>query len=425
MPFTPGPDNGYPVSAFTASCTSANGGAAGGGSDSSSPITVTGLTNGRTYTCTVTATNGAGTSQPSAASNSVVHALAPDAPVNVTANAANNAAQVVFTAPDFDGPSFDNGSAVTSLTASCTSSDGRRLRFADGNVEPDSRGRPRRTDQPYTCTVDATNAVGTSGESAQSNEVVPEAVPDAPIIGTATRGNGSATVTFTASSDNGSPITSFTAACTSSGTGIFGSDSGRRFGDFDPGVWSHQRTALHVHRQRDEQLRRRAGLGTVEQLRSRDDARRRRRRSVIARGNASVGVSFTAGSDGGLTAQFDASCTSSGSGAAGSSVNQCRKPDHRDRPHQRPAVHVHGDRAQRGRVEWSVGAVSNRSLPARYPTRPTGVIASRSGSGSLSVGVHARQRQRLRVSSFTQRARRPTWAPRRRYRAPVRRVRSW
>ena len=46
----------------------------------SSPITVTGLTVGQTYTFTVTATNSGGSSTPSAPSNSVATATVPDAP---------------------------------------------------------------------------------------------------------------------------------------------------------------------------------------------------------------------------------------------------------------------------------------------------------------------------------------------------------
>src|SRR5262249_34316963 len=57
-----------------------NGGTAASGTGSASPITVTGLTPGRTYTCAVTARNVAGSSAPSAASNQVV----PTAPPAIT-----------------------------------------------------------------------------------------------------------------------------------------------------------------------------------------------------------------------------------------------------------------------------------------------------------------------------------------------------
>ena len=53
--------NGSPVTGYAATCTSPNGGVSGSASGPSAPIDVTGLTTGRRYVCTVTATNGIGT----------------------------------------------------------------------------------------------------------------------------------------------------------------------------------------------------------------------------------------------------------------------------------------------------------------------------------------------------------------------------
>lgn len=65
----------------------------------------------------------------------------------------------------------------------------------------------------YTFTVVAVNAVGQSLSSAVSNSVTPAAaatVPAAPTIGTATAGDGQATVSYTLNSNGGSPVTSVT-----------------------------------------------------------------------------------------------------------------------------------------------------------------------------------------------------------------------
>lgn len=60
----PGWQGGTPITSYTASCT--GGGVTRTATGTVSPIVVTGLTNGVSYTCTVTATNGAGTSNASA-----------------------------------------------------------------------------------------------------------------------------------------------------------------------------------------------------------------------------------------------------------------------------------------------------------------------------------------------------------------------
>ena len=62
-------NNGAPITQYTATCRSSNGGVANATSSKARPIVVTGLSSGKTYTCTVTATNRRGTgptSHPSA-----------------------------------------------------------------------------------------------------------------------------------------------------------------------------------------------------------------------------------------------------------------------------------------------------------------------------------------------------------------------
>jgi len=190
----------------------------------SGSITVTGLTNGTSYTFTVTATNAIGTSVASVASNSVVPANIPDAPTIGTAVAGNAQATVPFTAPSSNG-----GSAITSYTA--TSSPGN----ITGTLSQAGSGTITVTGltngTSYTFTVTATNAIGTSLASSASNSVVPVTIPDAPTIGTAVAtSDAQATVPFTAPSSNGgSAITSYTA--TSNPGGITGTISQSGSGD--------------------------------------------------------------------------------------------------------------------------------------------------------------------------------------------------
>lgn len=63
--------NGAPITSFTATCTSTNGGATKSKVGSASPITVTGASAGKLYTCRVKATNSRGTGPASNPSNAV------------------------------------------------------------------------------------------------------------------------------------------------------------------------------------------------------------------------------------------------------------------------------------------------------------------------------------------------------------------
>src|SRR5664280_1737896 len=174
-----------------------------------SPVTVTGLTNGIAYTFTVFATNAIGNSPASAASNSVTPSSVPGAPTIGTAIAGNAQATVAFTAPASNG-----GSAITGYTVT----------YTPGNITKTGNTSPVTVTGltngiAYTFTVFATNATGNSLPSSASNSVIPSTVPGAPTIGTATEGDAQVSVTFTAPvSNGGSAITGYTVT---SNTGNF------------------------------------------------------------------------------------------------------------------------------------------------------------------------------------------------------------
>ena len=173
----------------------------------SGDITVTGLTNGTSYTFTVTATNAIGTSIASAASNTVIPSpIVPDAPAISGVVSGNAAATVSFTAPSSNG-----GAAITSYTATSNPEGLTATVSQAGSGDITVTGLTNGTS--YTFTVTATNAIGTSIASAASNTVIPSPiVPDAPAISGVVSGNAAATVSFTAPSSNGgSVITSYTA----------------------------------------------------------------------------------------------------------------------------------------------------------------------------------------------------------------------
>jgi uncharacterized repeat protein (TIGR03803 family) len=192
----PPSDGGSAITGYTATCgTQSN-------SSVSSPIVVSGLTNGVAVTCTVLATNGVGNGPPSAASSSVTPATVPGAPTIGTATAGNSSVSVTFTPPGSNG-----GSAITGYTATCgtQSNSGAASPIVVSGLT---------NGVPVNCTVLSTNGVGNGSPSAASDSVTPATVPGAPTIETATAGNASVSVSFTAPGDHGgSPITGYLATC--------------------------------------------------------------------------------------------------------------------------------------------------------------------------------------------------------------------
>lgn len=127
------------------------------------PITVTGLTNGTSYTFTVTATNPVGTSAPSTPSDSVKPGT-PSTPTAVNAKAGNAQAMVTFTLPD------PNGSPITSYTVT-SSSNGKTTQTDkfDAALPLPLTVTGLTNGKSYTFTVTATNANGTSIASSPSD----------------------------------------------------------------------------------------------------------------------------------------------------------------------------------------------------------------------------------------------------------------
>ncbi|MEN5207811.1 fibronectin type III domain-containing protein [Stenotrophomonas terrae] len=172
--------NGYTVTANP-------GGATGTGS--SSPITVTGLTNGVSYTFTVAATNSAGNGASSSASNSVIPAAAQKITFS-NPGAQNFGTTPVLSATSDSGltPSFSSAS-----TGVCTITGGGALTFISAG----------------SCTINA-NQIGNGSYLAapQVSQSFPvnAIVPGAPTIGTATPGGTQVSVAFAAPANSGGTL---------------------------------------------------------------------------------------------------------------------------------------------------------------------------------------------------------------------------
>jgi hypothetical protein len=141
------------------------------GSPPVTSTTVTGLTNGTTYTFTVQASNPSGTGPASAQSNAVtpLNAVPPSAPTGVSAVGASQQARVTWTAPDSDGDSAITGYTVTPYIGSTAQTP---VQAGASATSATVTGLTNGTS--YTFKVAATNGVGTGAQSGASNAVTPQ-----------------------------------------------------------------------------------------------------------------------------------------------------------------------------------------------------------------------------------------------------------
>jgi len=212
--FSGGSTGGSPIVAYSAVCSSPDGGAEGSATGPASPITVGGLTNGKTYTCTVSTVSAAATGPESEPSVAVVPATVPGAPTILGAKVGNGSITVAFAAPDSDG-----GEPVIEYAAICVSNNGG----APGEVS--GQGSPLTVSgltngKSYACSVWARNAIGWGSSSAAAGPLVPATVPGAPLLGAISLSGRTATVAVVAPAGNGgSAVTAYVVTCTSTNGG--------------------------------------------------------------------------------------------------------------------------------------------------------------------------------------------------------------
>ena len=170
--------------------------------------TITGLTNGVTYTFTVTAKNGNGTGLPSAPSNPVTPTavpMVPSAPTMVVAVAdVDKGAHVSWRAAD------NHGSPLTGYAVSVSPSIGAPTMAAASASSIIVSGLTPGTS--YTFTVAAANAIGDSAASTPSNSIVAGTKPQPPTgaVAAADVDHG-ATISWVPPTDTGySPIVNYT-----------------------------------------------------------------------------------------------------------------------------------------------------------------------------------------------------------------------
>ena len=166
--------------------------------------TVTGLTNGTSYTFTAKATGPDGTSIASPVSEPLLVGRRPSRPQNAVAVAlAGGDARVTWDAPSYDGGLPITGYRVSGASGKSCTTDGKLSCVVTGLT----------VGSKYTWSVYSINDAGTSDASPGTAPIVAVAPskPDAPAIVTVERaGDGKARIVVEAGRSNGSPITGFT-----------------------------------------------------------------------------------------------------------------------------------------------------------------------------------------------------------------------
>jgi len=209
--FTPGATNGGTISNYKYSLNS-NTFTAFSPVQTTSPLSITGLTNGTPYTVALKAVTQSGDGTASS-TVSVTPSTVPNAPTNVQGTHGNTQVNLTWSAPANNG-----GAAITYYTANYSTDGVTYIPFGtpfsgiSGTVTGLTNGTP------YTFKVSAHNLDGDSVLSTASSAITPSTVPDAPTAVSAVAGINQASVSWTPTSNGGSAITSYTVKYSTDGT---------------------------------------------------------------------------------------------------------------------------------------------------------------------------------------------------------------
>lgn len=171
-----------------------------------SPIVVTGLTNGTSYVFKVVASNAAGSGAASSVSAAVTPATVPGAPSGLLVVPGSGQASLSFT-----GSASNGGSAITGYEYRYTWNSGAN---ASTPVSVSSSTRSvtitgLTNGVAYNFEVRAVNDLGNSSWASTAQTTTPSGVPGEVVTSDAVVGNGTLTFDYALSSDGGSPVTDY------------------------------------------------------------------------------------------------------------------------------------------------------------------------------------------------------------------------
>jgi predicted RNA-binding protein with TRAM domain len=209
--FTAGSAGGSPITGYQYQL---NSGAWVNAGSTSSPLTLSGLTNGTAYTVALRAVSAAGVGLASTTLTSTPYTF-PDAPapVSITANGTNASAVITWAAP------FNGGSAITSYTATAfnAASAGSQVNTCSTTTALTCTITGLTNGTTYYISLQAGNAAGLSVRSDPRVAVTPSLTPGAVSAVTGTAGNGKVDLSWTAGSTGGAPISDYTVWYSSGG----------------------------------------------------------------------------------------------------------------------------------------------------------------------------------------------------------------